>query len=264
MSGDPRTLRLVGLAALVAVAYLLQRLRPFVGRPGSLRVNAVLFALGGAVTALVCGLCMVWASQLAREAGVGVFNIIEAPAAVSLAATVMGLDLVSYWWHRANHRIAFFWRFHKVHHSDTALTVSTAARFHPGELLLSFPMRMAGIVVLGAPAAAVVVFETVFNAFNYFEHADIGEGRTIEKLAGALFIVPSLHRRHHMACISLLNSNFGTVFSLWDRLFGTFGAGPPREGYKVGLPTGDKVPGVAAALLMPMENEPLASARNER
>ncbi len=257
MSDDPRTLRLLSLATVVAVAWILQRLFPFSRRPGNVRVNTALFVAGGVVTALACGLCMVWASQRAREANIGLFNLVDAPAVLSFPVTVAGLDLVSYWWHRVNHRVGVLWRFHQVHHSDTALTVSTAARFHPGELLLSFPLRLTAIVLLGAPAHAVVMFEAIFNGFNYFEHADIGEGRTIERVAGAVFIVPSLHRRHHVARTRELNSNFGTIFSLWDRLFGTFGPGPAKEGYRVGLPGTVKAPGVAAALLMPVRAQAL-------
>jgi len=137
--------RTATFVAAVAAAVAVQRLRPWRTMHASTAVNLVFWLAGAVLTALVCGGCTITVSRLCARSGFGLFHIVPAPLWVSLPVTIAGLDLVSYLWHRLNHAVPFLWRFHQVHHSDTAFTVSTAARFHPGELFLSFPLRMAGV-----------------------------------------------------------------------------------------------------------------------
>jgi sterol desaturase/sphingolipid hydroxylase (fatty acid hydroxylase superfamily) len=172
----------------------------------------------------------------AKEQGLGLLGAIDASLPIAAAVTIAALDLVSYLWHRANHRIAFFWRFHQVHHSDTSFTVSTALRFHPGELLLSLPVRLAAIVVLGGPPEAVLAFEVLFTFANLIEHGDIGLPVRLEALLGRVLIIPALHRRHHARLVGDLNSNFGTILAVWDRLLGTYRESTSDRVVDTGLP----------------------------
>ncbi len=246
--------RSVALVAAVVAALAMQRLRPWRRMQASTSVNVVFWLAGAVLTALVCGGCTVEISRWCARSGFGLFHAISVPLWLSLPITVAGLDFVSYGWHRLNHAVPFFWRFHQVHHSDTAFTVSTAARFHPGELFLSFPLRMAGVAVLGAPAVAVAVFEMVFAAFNFMEHGNIDHSRALERRLGTVFIVPALHRRHHSRKPDELNSNYGTIFSLWDRSFGTFGRSPAREGFRIGLAGTDEPLRAGQAMRLPLQN----------
>jgi sterol desaturase/sphingolipid hydroxylase (fatty acid hydroxylase superfamily) len=129
------------------------------------------------------------------------------------------LDLTVYLWHWANHKFSFLWMFHKVHHSDNSLNVSTAIRFHMGELFLTVVVKSAFIVVIGIEAEVVLASELVITLFEVFHHANISfKG---EKLLSTMIIVPCLHRTHHSARRVEENSNYGIVFSVWDRAFGT-------------------------------------------
>jgi sterol desaturase/sphingolipid hydroxylase (fatty acid hydroxylase superfamily) len=170
------------------------------------------------LSAVVCGACGFAIAAWAQASGVGLLNALDAPLGAGIAATVVGLDLVSYVWHRANHQVAFLWRFHQVHHADADYHVSTALRFHPGELLLSLPVRLAAIAALGAPALGVVVFEAIFAIANVLEHGNFNLPRRFERVVGLALVTPALHRRHHSTERSERDSNFGTILSLWDRV----------------------------------------------
>jgi sterol desaturase/sphingolipid hydroxylase (fatty acid hydroxylase superfamily) len=155
-----------------------------------------------------------------------------------LAVTVgiIGLDAVSYAWHRANHRLPLLWRFHQVHHGDASFHVTTALRFHPGELLLALPVRLAAVITLGVPPDGVLVFELVFGVANLLVHGNFDVPRRVEPIVRALLVTPALHRAHHASDWRDLNTNFGTIFSCWDRLAGTFRASDPARRVVTGLP----------------------------
>jgi sterol desaturase/sphingolipid hydroxylase (fatty acid hydroxylase superfamily) len=228
--------RFAGFIAALAVALTLQHLRPQSRSMGAWRVNAALWLTNGAVMGVVCGACACSVALWARAAGVGILNLLHAPLAVATVVTVVALDAVSYGWHRANHRLAVLWRFHRVHHSDTTFTVSTGLRFHPGELLLSLPLRLTAVMVIGAPPAAIIIFEVTFAIANLIEHGNIALPRRMEERLGRLFITPAAHRWHHSRDRVALNTNFGTIFSFWDRLFATYARNTSEVRVDAGLP----------------------------
>ena len=249
-------LRSAGFLAAVAIALALQRLAPHARLRGSWRVNATFWIVDLVVLAAACGACACTVSRWAAQHRLGLLNAVPAPPWVAIPVTVLVLDLVSYAWHRANHTVGFLWRFHQVHHSDTAFTVSTAARFHPGELLLSLPLRLAAVALVGAPVAGVITFEIVFGLANFVEHGDIDLPRPLERRLAPILVVPALHRRHHGDERGLLGTNFGTIFILWDRLLGTHGDARSESRVRTGLP-GQRGPlGLGAALALPLR--PLA------
>src|SRR5262249_34081055 len=148
----------------------------------------------------------------------GLLNALGAPLWVAVVGTVFALDAVSYLWHRANHGVAFLWRFHRVHHADEALSISSSLRFHPGEILLAVPVKLAAIAALGAPVAGVAAFDALFGAANALEHANVDLPARLERALGRALITPALHRRHHSVSRAEHDTNFGTIFSFWDRL----------------------------------------------
>lgn len=241
----------IGFGLALVAAFLLQSLSPH-GPPGqSWRINGGLWAINAVLLGLICGGCACTVSRWASETGVGLLNQAEAPTFAVLGVSVMGLDLISYFWHRANHRVSFLWRFHQVHHSDPSYTVSTALRFHPGELTLALPVRLLTVAALGVPILGVIVFEVIFAFSNFFEHGNINLPLRLESWLGRVFIMPALHRRHHSQQSSLLNSNYGTIFSIWDRLFRSFGDNHSDVGIRVGLPGLENATGFPQALVMP-------------
>ncbi len=129
------------------------------------------------------------------------------------------LDLAFYGWHYANHKLSFLWVFHKVHHSDRTMNVSTGVRFHIGEMLLTVLLKSAFIVVIGVSAQVVLINEAILTLFVLFHHSNIAFRG--EAWLSRILIVPKLHRLHHSARRDEHDSNYGCVFSLWDRAFGT-------------------------------------------
>jgi sterol desaturase/sphingolipid hydroxylase (fatty acid hydroxylase superfamily) len=226
----------VGFGAALAAAVLLQRLSPHARLSGSWRVNGSFWIMDALIIAAVCGACACTAARWAAAREIGLFHSVAVPGWLALVATIGVLDLVSYTWHRANHAIPFLWRFHQVHHSDSAFTVSTALRFHPGELLLSLPLRLAAVVALGATPGAVVTFEILFAVANLIEHGDIDLPQRLERRLQNVCITPALHRLHHSRKRAELNSNFGTIFAVWDRLLGTHQASASARRVTTGLP----------------------------
>lgn len=135
------------------------------------------------------------------------------------------LDLVLYFWHRANHAFGWLWMFHKVHHSDRVMNVTTAFRLHFMEVLLTLLVKALFIMVAGVDAALVVANETIMTLFVMFHHSNLSLPG-LRRLAGVV-IVPHLHRVHHSEKREEHDRNFGLVFSWWDRLFGTLAQAEP-------------------------------------
>jgi sterol desaturase/sphingolipid hydroxylase (fatty acid hydroxylase superfamily) len=234
--GEFQVLRGAGFAAALTLALVLQRLRPHAPLRGSWRVNGGLWFTNLLVIGAVCGACACTVARWAAGAGVGVLNTVPAPRWLGILATIVSLDLVSYLWHRANHLVPVLWRFHQVHHSDPTFTASTGVRFHPGELLLSLPVRLTAVALVGASAEAVVLFEIVFTVANLVEHGNIDLPLRFERLMAYLFITPALHRRHHTKLAPDRDTNFGTILATWDRLFGTRADNDSATAIDTGLP----------------------------
>ena len=250
--GEFQLLRGAGFVAALTLAVLLQRLRPHARLRGSWFVNGGLWFTNLVILGVVCGACACTVARWAATNGIGVLNTVSAPRWLGVPITIITLDLVSYLWHRANHRVSFLWRFHQVHHSDPTFTASTGVRFHPGELLLSLPVRLTAIAVVGASAGAVVLFEFVFSVANLVEHGDIDLPVRFERMMGRAFITPALHRRHHTKVGPDRDINFGTIFAAWDRLLGTRADNDSATAIDTGLPGVDALT-LRRVLVLPLQ-----------
>ncbi len=238
-----------------AAVYTLQRLLPWTGpRNGLARWhrNLPIGAVNTVLLSLACGGCLCAAARLAESWGIGLLRAL--PGWLAVAATIAALDLLSWAWHRANHRLGPLWRFHAVHHSDGRLDLTTALRFHAGELVLSLPIQLAAVALLGPPIEALLAFEAVFGLCNLYVHSDSRLPPRVEALVGRLFVVPALHRLHHSIDPAEHDRNFGTIFSIWDRALGTFLDGRSDARVVVGLGpfAGDRLPGGLALLPLPL------------
>ncbi|MEQ8800603.1 MAG: sterol desaturase family protein, partial [Haliea sp.] len=138
-----------------------------------------------------------------------------------LALDMVLLDLWIYWWHRFNHVVPLLWRFHQVHHLDRTLDVTTAVRFHFGEVVLSALARVPVVVILGFPVTSVLAFEAALGAASAFHHSNLKLPRALERALSRVIITPSIHWVHHHRVRRDTDSNYGTIFSFWDRLFGS-------------------------------------------
>lgn len=165
----------------------------------------------------------------------GVLNIIEIPVWLHILATVAFMDFMLYVWHLLNHEMPFLWRFHRMHHSDLNMDVSTATRFHIGELIISAVIKISLIFFLGASPIGVLVFETTLVLCAQFHHSSLKVPRWFETIFWTLFVPPSMHRIHHSVIIKERNSNYGTIFSLWDRILGTLIANADQDRIRIGV-----------------------------
>ena len=241
-----------GFVGALAATVWLQRARPHAGSAGSWQLNGRLWVLNFVVLGIVCAGCACSVSRWAEIEGIGLFNRVEVDAWLAIPLSLIWLDGVSYFWHRANHRIPLLWRFHQVHHSDRNFTATTGLRFHFGELLLALPIRLLAVVALGMSIPGIIVFELVFAFATFFEHGDIDLPLAFEERLARIFITPALHRRHHSCEARMLDSNYGTIFSFWDRAFGSFGESRSNVRIEPGLPGIPLDLGAGDALAMPL------------
>ncbi|WP_020590384.1 sterol desaturase family protein [Kiloniella laminariae] len=131
------------------------------------------------------------------------------------------LDFLIYWWHRLNHELPFLWRFHEVHHLDNTLDSTSALRFHFGEVLLSALMRVVFIILLDIPLFSVFLFEILLLLATIFHHSNLRLPSFLERYLSWIIVTPSIHWVHHHALRSDTDSNYSTILSLWDRIFGS-------------------------------------------
>jgi sterol desaturase/sphingolipid hydroxylase (fatty acid hydroxylase superfamily) len=247
-------LRLLGLGAALALALGCERLAPHVPLARPWRTNLGLWGIDGAVMRIVCGACGFAIAAWAEHRRFGLLQALGAPAWLGIPLGVLGLDALAYAWHRANHRVPWLWRFHAVHHADRAFQVTTALRFHPGELLLALPVRLAGIAVLGVTPSGVLAFELAFGAMNLLVHGNFDLPRRVEAALSWVLVSPALHRLHHSRRRAELDANFGTIASCWDRALGTLRESDSSCAVETGLPgsAGDEEMSLVAALLAPL------------
>lgn len=199
--------------------------------------NLAVTFLNPVVLRLVFPLTAIEVAILSREHQWGVLNAIGGPGWLKGAAAVVALDLAIYLQHVLFHRVHFLWRFHRMHHIDFDIDVTTGARFHPIEIVLSMVLKIATIVLLGAPPLSVLVFEILLNATSMFNHSNILLPLCMDGLLRLFLVTPDMHRVHHSILRQETNSNFGFNMPWWDRLFGTYRAQPAagHESMVIGL-----------------------------
>ena len=205
----------------------------------------------------------------AAQQGWGLFNVYALPPLVSALAAVVIMDFVIWLQHVMVHAVPALWRLHRVHHADLDYDVTTGARFHPLEIILSMLIKFATILLLGPPVVAVVLFEVLLNATAMFNHGNVRLPGAVDRVLRWLVVTPDMHRVHHSAEDDEANSNFGFNLPWWDRLFGTY-RDQPRHG-QLGMTIGihkyrdparvNRLPGM---LILPFRGEITGYAINHR
>ncbi len=155
---------------------------------------------------------------------------------VGYALGFLAFDYAYYWWHYATHRVSFLYRFHQVHHSDLDMDTSTAIRFHFVELLMSVAFRVLLVLAFGIGFWVAIVYEIVFETAAQFHHSNWKLPKWVEATINVLFVTPRMHGIHHSIVRDEFNSNWGTVFSLWDRLHGTHRMDVAQRELTIGVP----------------------------
>jgi sterol desaturase/sphingolipid hydroxylase (fatty acid hydroxylase superfamily) len=231
-------------AAVVAGVFLffllLERAWPLRKRKaelcGRLLLNLAVSALAFVVAGLLVRPGALHALNWSSQKPFGLLHLLHLPLAGGFVLAFLLLDLSFYWWHVANHRIPFLWRFHNVHHSDPDLDVSTGFRFHFGEVFMSAAFRVLQVAFIGVPMPAFVAYELVFQANTLFHHSNLRLPIRIERLLNKILVTPRMHGIHHSQRKHETNSNYGVVFPWWDRLHRTLGLNVPQAEIVIGVP----------------------------
>ena len=227
--------------ALLLIALLLaewhvalrQRTRPVLGR---LLINAGISVLSFTTAALLVRPAALAVAGLAQDAPFGVIHLVPLPPAARFVLAFLLMDLSFYWWHMANHHIPLLWRFHNVHHIDPDLDVSTAFRFHFGEVAMSAAFRVFQVGAVGLSAPMFAAYELVFQASTLFHHSNVRMPIHVERCLSLVLVTPRMHGIHHSQVRDETDSNYSVVFSWWDRLHRTMGLNIPQADIVVGVP----------------------------
>jgi len=231
--------------------------------------NLGLMVLNTVLLRLLFPLAAVGLAAFSAQNGWGLINHFDVPFWVAVPLAVIAMDFVIWLQHVMVHAVPALWRLHRVHHADLDYDVTTGARFHPLEIILSMLIKFATITVLGPPVVAVVIFEVMLNATALFNHGNIRLPGAIDRVLRWVLVTPDMHRVHHSVEDDETNSNFGFSLTWWDRLFGTY-RDQPRAGH-VGMTIGihghtdprevDRLDGM---LLLPFKGEVTDYAINRR
>jgi sterol desaturase/sphingolipid hydroxylase (fatty acid hydroxylase superfamily) len=177
----------------------------------------------GAINSIISSLFTIAVAQYISldRSHLGIVGMISAPI---IAGTVsfLVLDLYMYFWHRLMHRFPLAWRFHRIHHLDRSMNVSTAYRFHPIEIISSSVPKLVLIWWLGISSDFVLIYELAFTVVVALHHSNLRIPELIDRLLAYLILTPNYHRIHHSQIVSETNSNYGSVLIWWDRIFGTY------------------------------------------
>ncbi len=165
---------------------------------------------------------------LVQEQGWGILNIIDLPEWIKIALAVVILDFVVYLQHMIFHYLPVFWRFHRMHHTDLDMDVTTGNRFHPIEIVLSVGIKLATVILIGPPVVAVVIFEIVLNATSQFNHGNILIPKSVDRWLRLVVVTPDMHRVHHSVIPRETDSNFGFCLPWWDHLCNTYKPQPEQ------------------------------------
>jgi sterol desaturase/sphingolipid hydroxylase (fatty acid hydroxylase superfamily) len=197
--------------------------------------NIALTVLNSVILEFVFAGAVVTTAVYVTSNQLGVLNLVQLPPWTKLLATVAFMDFMLYIWHLLNHEVPLLWRFHRVHHSDLNMDVSTATRFHTGELAVSVVIKISLVFLLGPSLMGVVIFESTLVLFAQFHHSSLRVPEWFEALFWILFVPPSMHRIHHSVIIEERNTNYGTIFSIWDRWLGTLLTNVDQSRIRIGI-----------------------------
>lgn len=218
------------LSLMAALEVVLPRRRTGVTRLHRWATNLGLAATGTLILRLAVPLLATGVALEAERHGFGLFHWTGTPFAAAFLLSLLALDLMVYGQHVLFHKAGFLWRLHRIHHADPHVDATTGIRFHPLEILISMGVKMAAVALLGAPAAAVILFEVILNAAAMFNHSNLKIGDVADRVLRLFLVTPDMHRVHHSVHRDEHDMNFGFSLSIWDRLFRTYRAAP-RDGH---------------------------------
>ncbi len=178
------------------------------------------------------------ASNFVASNEIGLLYIIDLPLWAQIIVGVLLLDCIgAYLVHFVEHKVKWMWKFHVVHHSDTTVDVTTGLRHHPGETVFRIGFTILAVMVVGAPMGIIMLYQSLSVLFAHITHANINVPGKLDKVLSFLFVTPNMHKVHHHFEQPLTDTNFGNIFSIWDRIFGTYAYVEDASTLKYGIDT---------------------------
>jgi sterol desaturase/sphingolipid hydroxylase (fatty acid hydroxylase superfamily) len=218
----------------------LENFFPLRNKTYSLIVRLIINASLSVISFMVVFFLVFPASQNAiswsSENNFGLLYLIKLPAAIEGIIAFLLMDLAFYYWHKANHKVPYLWRFHNVHHIDPDLDVSTSFRFHFGEITFSAIFRIIQLSIIGITPVAFLIYETCFTANTIFQHSNVKLPIKFERILNKVMVTPRMHAIHHSQFRNETDSNYSTVFSVWDKLHNSICLNVPQKDIVIGVP----------------------------
>lgn len=181
---------------------------------------------------------LLMASNFVATNEIGLLYIVDLPLWAQVLVGVLLLDLIgAYFIHWLEHKIKWMWKFHLIHHSDTNVDVTTGLRHHPGETVFRISFTILAVIVVGAPIGIVMLYQSFSVLFAHITHANINIPRKLDQALSYIFVTPHMHKVHHHYTQPLTDTNYGNIFSLWDRIFGTYASVEDTRTLKYGIDT---------------------------
>jgi len=199
-------------------------------------INVIVSIPAFALLKIVFIPAMVFLAYKSQEWHFGLNYIFTAPEWLKMGVTFLLLDYSNYVWHILLHKLPILWRFHLVHHTDSDLDITTAFRFHFGEMIGSVLYRGVAIILVGASPLSVLIYEIVFEAATQFHHSNTRIPFRVERILNFLIVTPRMHGVHHSIVRAETDSDYSIVFSFWDRLHKTIRLNVPQSKIVIGVP----------------------------
>lgn len=236
---DPGT-RSALLAAGFVLCWALEGLIPLyrfgAGRGSHAALNLFFWATTLVIN-LAFAVAMVSLADWAYASEFGLVHLVEMPLWIQVVVGLLLLDLIGAWFvHWVEHRVKWMWKFHLIHHTDRSVDVTTGLRHHPGESVFRAAFTLAAVGLVGAPIGVVMLYQTLSALFAQLTHANIRVPDALDRPLSWLLVTPNMHKVHHHFAQPLTDTNYGNVFAVWDRLFGTY-AYHPAESLTYGIDT---------------------------
>jgi sterol desaturase/sphingolipid hydroxylase (fatty acid hydroxylase superfamily) len=223
----PSAHRAAILAGGIAFFWLLESVKPMFDLQYKKWQHAginIFFTFTTIVVNFVMAFILLMAADYAIKNDFGILNLL--PAMNIWVYTILGLlllDLIgAYLAHFVQHKTAVLWRFHLIHHTDTWIDTTSANRHHPGESVIRFVFTTLAILVVGSPMWLVFMYQSLSVVASQFNHANISLPKKVDRILSWIIVSPDMHKVHHHYQLPFTDSNYGNIFSIWDRLFGTF------------------------------------------
>ena len=259
-SDVPVVFRTLILLGGIVFFWILEGIIPFYSLNYKKTNHAILNLLFTITTAIIgfgFAFILLKSTEIVNTHEIGFIHLFNMPLYVEVVICLLLLDLVgAYLVHFIEHKVPWMWKFHVVHHSDVNVDVTTGLRHHPGETVFRILFTILGIYVSGASIGIVMLYQSISVLFAHITHANIGLPRSLDIVISYVFVTPNMHKVHHHFQLPLTDKNYGNIFSIWDRIFGTYHSVKDSKSIVYGIDThmnDEKVNSFSDLFLIPFQ-----------